>query len=95
MKKTIVINIKTSDPKAYDDRYVYIGRPSKWGNPFIITKHGSREEVLHKYLHYLDTHPELKAAAKLELKGKVLGCYCTPYACHGDYLAMLANGIAI
>ena len=28
-----------------------------------------------------------------ELKGKVLGCWCAPQACHGDTLAELANRI--
>ncbi|MDQ5843653.1 MAG: DUF4326 domain-containing protein [Thermoproteota archaeon] len=27
---------------------VYIGRPSKWGNPFKIGKDGSREEVIQR-----------------------------------------------
>jgi DNA modification methylase len=26
-----------------------------------------------------------------ELKGKVLGCWCKPLPCHGDFLAELAN----
>lgn len=25
---------------------VYIGGPSKWGNPFVIGKHGTRAEVI-------------------------------------------------
>jgi hypothetical protein len=29
--------------------------------------------------------------AKRELKGKVLGCWCSPKACHGDILAKIAN----
>jgi hypothetical protein len=28
---------------------VYVGRPSKWGNPFVIGRDGSREEVIAKY----------------------------------------------
>jgi hypothetical protein len=28
-----------------------------------------------------------------QLKGKVLGCYCTPKRCHCDYLAELANSL--
>ncbi|MHB8407806.1 MAG: DUF4326 domain-containing protein [Acidiferrobacterales bacterium] len=27
-----------------------------------------------------------------ELRGKVLGCWCSPQACHGDVLEELANG---
>ena len=28
---------------------VYIGRPSKWGNPFTIGIHGTREQVIQMY----------------------------------------------
>jgi len=30
-------------------------------------------------------------AALPELRGKVLGCWCAPKACHGDVLVSLAN----
>jgi len=69
---------------------VYIGRPSKWGNPFAIGKDGDRETVIHKYQEWLHTQPDLLAALP-ELKGKILGCWCAPQACHGDILSELAN----
>ena len=71
---------------------VYIGRPSKWGNPFIIGKDGNREEVIEKYKQYLNKNPELIEQIKKELKGKILGCWCSPAKCHGDILAKIANG---
>ena len=69
---------------------VYIGRPSKWGNPYRIGIDGTREEVIAKYQAWLIHQPKLMAALS-ELRGKVLGCWCAPEACHGDVLAMLAN----
>ena len=69
---------------------VYIGRPSKWDNPFVIGKHGTRDEVIQRYREWLMSQPELLAEVKT-LKGKVLGCYCAPAACHGDVLSELAN----
>jgi hypothetical protein len=69
---------------------VYIGRPSKWGNPFEIGKDGDRETVIRKYREWVVTQPNLMAALP-ELRGKVLGCWCSPKACHGDVLAPLAN----
>lgn len=69
---------------------VYIGRPSKWGNPFTIGKDGDRNAVICKYETWIKTQPELMAALP-ELKGKVLGCWCAPYACHGHVLARLAD----
>ena len=69
---------------------VYIGRPSKWGNPFAIGRDGNREEVIAKYEEWVKKQPHLMAALP-ELKGKVLGCWCAPQACHGDVLAKLSK----
>lgn len=69
---------------------VYIGRGSKWGNPFKIGVHGSREEVVGKYRDYLFKCEELLMDIE-ELRGKNLVCYCSPRLCHGDILAELAN----
>jgi len=70
---------------------VYIGRPGPWGNPFVIGPDGTREEVVEKYRTWLFTKPELIAKAKAELAGKVLGCWCSPQACHGDVLMEIAQ----
>jgi Domain of unknown function (DUF4326) len=70
---------------------VYIGRPSKWGNPFKIGKDGSREEVIQKYRDWVLTNPVLITRVSTELKGKKLGCWCKPNTCHGDVLAELAD----
>ena len=70
---------------------VYIGRPTKWGNPFKVGEDGDREEVIDKYIAWLKTQKQLVADAKKELKGKVLGCWCSPKLCHGDVLARIAN----
>ena len=70
---------------------VLIGRPSKWGNPFSIGKHGTREEVVAMYEQWLLARPLLLAQARAELVGKDLVCYCKPAACHGDVLHRLAN----
>ena len=72
---------------------IYIGRPSKWGNPFSIGKDGTREEVIKKYEEWISQQPELLADLP-SLKGKVLGCWCKPQACHGDILAKLTEEIS-
>lgn len=66
----------------------YIGRPSKWGNPFEIGKDGTRKEVIEKYRQYILSNKELMNSLH-ELEGKVLGCWCKPHACHGDVLVEL------
>lgn len=80
----LVVHCKKSN---YD---VLICRPSKWGNPFIIGKDGTRKEVIEKYRNYLLNNKSLMSDIK-ELKGKILGCWCSPKSCHGDILAELAN----
>lgn len=76
----------------YKESYeVYIGRGSKWGNPFIIGKDGTREEVIEKYRKWIKTQPELLQSLP-ELKNKTLGCFCSPLPCHGDVLVELAEG---
>jgi len=70
---------------------VYIGRPTKYGNPFKIGRDGTRNEVIEKYKNWLFEHPELIESAKRELAGKNLICSCAPQACHGDILLVVAN----
>lgn len=69
---------------------IHIGRPTIWGNPFVIGTDGSRADVIAKYETWLTSQPKL--IAKLdELRGKDLACWCAPDHCHGDVLVRLAN----
>ena len=77
-----------------DAHDVYIGRPSKWGNPFEIGKDGTREEVIAKYREYLLEGDGTHLLDDLpEICGKILGCWCAPQPCHGDVLAELSETI--
>lgn len=70
---------------------VYIGRPSGFGNPFIVGRDGTRDEVIAKHREYMYNNPELMETARA-LKGKVLGCYCwSDQPCHGDVLIEIAD----
>ncbi len=80
---------------------VYIGRPSMWGNPYThiqdgktLAKYvvGSREEAIESYREYV-TNGEGKFLLEHlhELKGKTLGCWCSPKSCHGDILIELVT----
>lgn len=88
MNHPLVVNVKRG---AYD---VYVGRDvlprGRWGNPFEIGVHGTRDEVIELYRQWLPQQSDLIAALP-ELKGKRLGCHCHPRACHGSVLAELAN----
>lgn len=71
---------------------VYIGRPGKWGNPFIIGIHGSREDVIDMYRKWIVNQKHL-ISSLYELKDKKLGCWCKPASCHGDVLVEMVNNL--
>lgn len=81
---------------VYKARYdVYIGRAGKgndgyFGNPFAMKNESERDAVLKKYEAYFLDRIEKDAEFKnriLALKGKTLGCFCAPRACHGHVIA--------
>jgi hypothetical protein len=76
---------------------VYIGRPSKWGNPFSSKdntlakfKVNNKKEAIEKYEEYLLDNEELFNSL-YELKYKTLGCFCKPGKCHGDVLKIYVD----
>lgn len=90
---TRIVHLKK---EPYD---VYIGRPSKWGNPYSHKegtlaefKVANRAEALEKFEKYL-LENETLFNSLIELKGKTLGCWCKPNKCHGDILAKWSNSI--
>ncbi len=79
---------------------VYVGRPTKWGNPFThlgskyaAQKVETRDEAVDLYRHWIYESPQdwLHTAARLELRGKDLVCWCAPKSCHADVLLEIAN----
>lgn len=99
MTPTTVANINNGEP--YD---VYIGRAGHghdgiFGNPFPLVKDNkrTREKCINQYREYfyqrLETDVEFKQRV-LELKGKVLGCFCLPQKlCHGTVIAEYLNNL--
>lgn len=113
------------------DGAVYVGRPTRWGNPCTqvrmpaldgseweregrlgktsgqhygfrhpdgtttshLVRDATREQAVAMYRQHLDQVPSLVAAARAELKGRDLMCWCPPgQPCHADVLLELANG---
>lgn len=71
--------------------YIRIDRRSDWGNPFETPADGDRATVIRNYAeHYLPHKPSLRGRFA-ELRGKALGCWCAPEACHGDVLAQVTR----
>ena len=88
---TTVVHVRKADFDVYIGRSFAEFGESEWHNPFLIGKDGNRKEVIAKYREYILSQPELLAQLP-ELKGKILGCWCRPQACHGDVLVELADG---
>lgn len=74
---------------------IYIGRPSKWGNPFTHLSDSthakyiksSRKDAIEAYREYILEGEGKHLLDDLdELEGKTLGCWCKPKSCHGDIL---------
>lgn len=79
---------------------VYVGRPSKWGNPFTHLKKDTqakfkvktREEAVENYRQWIEWGGGGYLRKYLEeLRGKDLVCWCAPEPCHADVLLGLAN----
>lgn len=89
MRKTTLINIHHGN----DKRYVYIGRGSAFGNPYVIGEDGTREEVIEKYKKWFNKRIRNRNFLNqvLALRGKVLGCYCVPAPCHGNVIIDFLN----
>lgn len=92
-----IVKNKKTDKIEKDD--VYVGRPTKWGNPYSHSentraqyKTETRREAVEKYFDYLLSRPDLLADID-ELHGKNLVCWCAPKLCHADVLLRFANDL--
>ena len=86
----MLVNLRTVNAKRWSENpdNVYIGRPSKWGNPYKISSTRSREKVVKLYERYIRSNRVLLKDI-YQLKGKKLGCWCYPQLCHGKILLKL------
>lgn len=69
---------------------------SVFANPFKINESCTREQVVEQYEIYirnkLKDDPSLMNTLK-SMKGKTLGCWCSPELCHGNVLIKLINDL--
>jgi Domain of unknown function (DUF4326) len=76
------------------DNTVIVSRPTKWGNPFRIGVHGTREECVRQFRDFIvsdDPRAGSLRQSLAELRGKDLACWCPPGPCHADVLIEMAN----
>jgi len=72
---------------------VYVGRPTKWGNPVSLRLIPDPEKLVELYRRFItDLFPEIAEHAREELRGKDLCCWCPlGQPCHADVLLEVAN----
>jgi len=61
---------------------------------FVWRMEPPREDAIQKFQKYFSERIEKDSEFRrrvLELKGKKLGCFCKPKACHGDVIADWLN----
>ena len=74
---------------------VKVDRSTRWGNPFRPGEDGIEtiEEAVRAYRQWLGKNSELERAARTELAGKNLACWCAlDGPCHADVLLQLVRG---
>ena len=79
---------RSKDAEPFDS--IYVGRPSKWSNPFVIGRDGTRAQVIELY-RISDRVRGREAEIRRELRGRDLVCWCSPLPCHADILLIIAN----
>jgi hypothetical protein len=92
--KTKLINYRTYNLDK--SKVTPIDRRSIFGNMFHIGEDGTREEVIESYKNWFNTMiktcPQFRRNIQT-LKGKTLGCWCTPLPCHGDVIIEYLEGL--
>ena len=72
---------------------IYVGRPSKWGNPYRATAKVGRLEVITRFREYATQRLQDEPYWLDSLRGHDLVCWCAPLPCHADVLLELANEV--
>lgn len=75
------------------DGAVYVGRPTEFGNPFVVGRDGTQGGCVDLYRKWVNDpqRSNLRAQIRSQLRGKDLVCWCAPEPCHADVLLEIAN----
>lgn len=101
MDEVYVVNKYKLSPEQ-QKQAVYIGRGSIFGNPFVMDKNNSRDDVCDAYQRYfykrlendLEFRESVEKLADKALSESVnLMCFCAPKRCHGDIIKEYINQV--
>jgi hypothetical protein len=90
------VRIKRSRAKGWTmpENTVYVGRPTKWGNPYVGDGPHDNAMVTKLFREYCarPEQAEFVRDVRAELRGKNLACWCAlDLHCHADVLLDIAN----
>jgi hypothetical protein len=90
-KRTKGFNLQAASPNGLP--VVYVGRPSKWGNPYVAETDAERANAVELFRQWVYDLIERGVYHDInELRGKNLACWCKEgEECHADILLYLAN----
>jgi len=75
---------------------IYVGRPSKLGNPYKPGEHGTAEECKELYCQLVFSDHALRKMIELEATGKNVACWCKlGDPCHGDVVLDFARPFVV
>lgn len=73
------------DKALPDGQYIYCGRPSKYGNDYILRREEDRAKVINKFAVNQLPDMDVSELIRYAKEGNLyLGCFCAPKACHCD-----------
>ena len=87
-----IVNLK-HEPGAVARGAVRIDRRTAWGNPFVVGRDGTRDEVIARYrieLWRQIRSGEIALADLAAIAECDYACWCAPRRCHGEVLARAA-----
>jgi hypothetical protein len=99
-RRTPPIRIQRKRAKGWKmpENTVYVGRPTKWGNPYFIASRAEldRRAAVTRFRAWVMACNHLSTLdvtrIKAELHGKNLACWCPlDQPCHADVLLEIAN----
>ena len=84
----IMQRVQRTRTKPLPPGTIYVGRPTRWGNPYRLTAERNREEALFLYRqwlkHVLENNPRFLDPLS---QATALACWCKlTEACHADIL---------
>lgn len=74
---------------------IVVSRPSRWGNPFVVSEHQTRAQAVANFRRALLEGRLQNSVDRVrrELAGHDLACWCPlDQPCHADVLLEIANG---